>query len=41
MIALELNTEYVGFEPGAPATVKDVISQPTEKVRAVNVIAEP
>ena len=41
MIDLWVQILYVGFEAGAPLTVKDVISQPTVNVKAVNVLSEP
>ena len=37
MIALCAKTAYVGFDPGAPLTAKDVTSQATVKVKAVYV----
>ena len=41
MIDLWVQILYVGFEAGAPLTVNDVISQPTVKVKAVNVLSGP
>ena len=35
MIFLDEKMSYVGFEPGAPLTANDEISQPTVNVRAV------
>ena len=35
IIDLDVKMSYVGFEPGAPLTANDVISQPTVNVKAV------